>query len=281
MKVPALFLLQSVGISDFQIQSNPIHGIIFLSGLAVIIFVIIFLNKSTKIKNSSVFRSGTIKKPQFGETGVKGLRKAAHRFGLEHDEQLFLAKMLRKESIDTSTVFSSTKNIDDGFSKIVHALNREMGTDDDIAKLFVIRNKIEYYLSADKYPQKTTDANLTLRRYKRAEVKIPVVFYLVFSKEIRAGLKKIKKLLLDSNKCVGTIIDISSGGCAINTRNPFKTGTRIKLEFKIGKNNLAALAQILRINHNRYGSVLHTRFLKVPVKALNAINSFVYNYKDI
>jgi hypothetical protein len=122
---------------------------------------------------------------------------------------------------------------------------------------------------------------LTARRYKRVVAKIPVVFYLVVEKEVPVGLKKVKKLLLDSVKYTGSILDISSGGCAISTRDPVKSGSRLKLEFKIGKNSIAGLVQTLRINRDQSGTVLHTRFIKISVKSLNAINTFVYNYSRI
>jgi hypothetical protein len=281
MNSTPLFLLQSIGLGDFQIQSNPVHGVAFLIGLVVVVVLIIFLNKSTKVKNSTVFKSGAVNKLQLRNSGIRSLRKAAIKYGIERNERQFLSNMFRKEEIDSSIVFSSVKNIDEGFSKITQALNREEGTDDDIRKLFAIRNKIEYYITAGEAAETGVDEKKIVRRYKRAETNIPVVFYLVIETEIRSGLKKIKKLSLDGTKCTGTIIDISSGGCAVSTRNPYKTGSRIKLEFKIGRKSLPALAQILRINRNRSGNVLHTRFLKTSVKTLNAINTLVYNYSNI
>jgi hypothetical protein len=277
MNTPSLFLLQ-LGLGDFQTQSNPVHGIAFIIGVAVIVILVIFLNKSTKIRNSTVFKSGAVNKR--GDSGIKIIRTAAHKYGFERDEWKFLSNKFREEDIDPSIVFISRKTIDEGFAKIVRALSREEGTDRDIEKLFEIRNKIEYYITASETINKTLNENLTVRRYKRAEANIPIVFYLVIENDIRRGLRIVRKLSLDSTKCTGTILDISSGGCAMNTRNPFKAGSRIKIEFKIGKKNLSALAKILRINKNRYGSVLHTRFLKVSVKSLNAINSFVYNYNN-
>jgi hypothetical protein len=281
MNTAVLFLLQSLRLGDFQIQPNPIHGIVFLIGLMAIVVLVVFLNKSTKVKNSAVFKSGSVNKPSLKNPEIENIRKAALNYGLGYNERKFLSNMFRKEGIDSSIVFSSAKSIDEGFSKIIRTLNREEDTDDDLGKLFAIRNKMEYYLSADEAAKKTPDKKLIVRRYKRAESALPVVFYLVVEREVHEGLKKVKKLSLDSIKCAGTILDISSGGCAISTHNPYKTGICIKLEFKIGRNNLVALAKILRVNQNQSGSVLHTRFIKISVKSLNAINTFVYNYNTI
>jgi hypothetical protein len=280
MRHPELFLLQGLGLGDFKLQPNPVQGILFFAGVTITVLLVVFINKSSKIRNSKVFKSGAVNKPQLRISGFKDMKDAARKYALDYVEQKFLLDLFDKEGVNILSVFSSIENTDKEFSRLIQILEKDENTDNDIAKLFAIRNKMEYYLSADEYPKKSPDSNLTVRRYKRAEVNIPVVFCLVIVKEIRDGLKKIKKLSPDSKKYEGTIIDISSGGCAINTRNPFKTGARIKLEFKIGRNNLAALALILRINHNRNGSVLHTRFLKIPVKSLNAINTLVYNYRN-
>jgi hypothetical protein len=274
-----LYSLQSAGLSAFKIQPNPAHAVIFLAGLAALVALVIFLTKSKKVNNSAIFKSGTINKIELRNPETKNLKKAALKYGLERDELKFLLNMFRQEEIDSS-IFSSIENIDAGFSKINQALCREEDTDDDIKKLFSIRNKIEYYFSADEAAH-DGEGDTTVRRYKRADVNIPAAFYLVIEKEVQSGAKTVKKLSLDSTKYTGNIIDISSGGCAINTGKSYKAGTRIKIEFKIGRNSLSALAQILRINQNQSESILHARFLKVPVKTLNAINTFVFNYRTI
>ncbi|MDR1232116.1 MAG: PilZ domain-containing protein [Spirochaetaceae bacterium] len=274
-------MLQIVDIREFQIQSNPLQGIIFLVGAGILVSAMIYLNRSKKVKSSAVFKSGAVNKPSLAIPENRNFLKAANQYRLEFDERKFLMNVFQKEAVDLSTVFESKDNIDAGFSKAINALNREEGTDADIAKLFAIRNQIEYYLSAAEAVKDPSKEKLTVRRYKRMEIHIPVVFYLVVEKEEQMGLKKIKKLSLDSVKHTGNILNISSGGCALSTQDTYKTGMRLKLEFKIGKTSIAALVQILRINRNRDGNVLHTRLLKASPKSLNTINALVYNYRDI
>jgi hypothetical protein len=277
MYILPLFLLQ--GISMFQIETNPVHGIIFLAGTALIVFVVIYLNKSKKIQNSTVFKTGIVDISDPGNPENKNFRKTANQYGLENAEQKFLKNIFRKEKIALPTFFDSKDSIDAGFASAVRALNKEEGSDDDIAKLYAIRDKIEYCLSADEAVKGPTN-RVNARWYKRIKTNIPVTFYLVVEKEERSGAKKIKRLSLDSVKRTGNMLDISSGGCALNTRGSYKTGMRLKLEFKIGKTSGVALVHILRINQNRNGNVLCGHFLKVPVKSLNIINAFVYNYND-
>jgi hypothetical protein len=281
MRTTALFLLQGLELSDFQLQPSPVQGILFFAGVTIVVLLVVFINKSAKIRNSEVFKSGVINKPQLRVPGFKGLKNAARKYGFDYEEQKFLSDLFQKQGVETATVFNSIENIDREFAKLIQALEKEDDMDNDIAKLLAIRNKIEYSISAAAEMEKLSEKNFTIHRYKRVETHIPAVFYLVVEKEVRQGLKMIKKLLLDSKKHTGTILNISSGGCAISTSSSLKAGGRIKLEFKMGKTNAAALAQILRVNKNQSGSVLHLRFLKVSAKSLNAINIFVYNYKNL
>jgi hypothetical protein len=278
---PPFFLLQTIDIREFQIQPNPVHGVIFLVGVTILVLVLVFLNRSKKVQNSTMFKSGAINTPELANHGNKELKKATNAYGLNFEERKFLDSIFHKAEINAPTVFGSIHSIDEGFSRAIRALGREEDADTDIAKLFAIRNKIEYYLTAAEAMKNPLPEKMTVRRYKRRDTNIPVVFYLVIEKEEQEGLKKVKKLSLDSAKHTGTMLNISSGGCAVSTRDPGKTGMRFKLEFKIGRTNGAALVQVLRINQNRSGNVLHARFLKVSAKSLNAINAFIFDYNDI
>jgi hypothetical protein len=277
MKHPALLLLQTL--ADFKIQPKPIQGVIFAAGVTIVVFIIVYINKSKKIKNNPIFQTGTIDKAELGGLAVKGMVKIAHKYGLDAAEQKVLAKAMHSAGFDVSSLFRSPTDIDNGFSRMISTLGREDETGQAIAKLFLTRNKIEYYLSVNGDP--ASGKSEMPRRYRRMNTNIPAVFYLVLVTELRKGMKKVKKLSLDTNKLSGVILDISAGGCSISTRASVKAGTRIKIEFKINKISSAVLAVILRINKDRSGNVLHTRFVKVPVKILNAINALVYNYRDI
>ncbi|MDR1096456.1 MAG: PilZ domain-containing protein [Spirochaetaceae bacterium] len=280
MNTYALLLLQ--GLSDFQIQPKPIQGIIFLAGTAVIVLVVVFLNKSKKVKNSAVFKSGTVKKPELILSENKDLKKATNAYGLGPDERKFLDGVFSKMAMDPAAVFDSMRSIDEGFSQAVRALSRDEDADADTAKLFAIRNKIEYYLMAAEAAKDSSKVKRAVRRSRRAETNLPVDFQLVVEKEEQAGLKKVRKLSLDGAKHAGRILDISSGGCALGTGEPGKTGTRFKIEFKIGKKtSVSALVRVVGVNKNRDGNVLHSRFLKISARSLNAVNAFVYGYSDI
>ncbi|MDR2552475.1 MAG: PilZ domain-containing protein [Treponema sp.] len=116
--------------------------------------------------------------------------------------------------------------------------------------------------------------SLTQRRFRRQPANFPCDFH-----TIRLEPQKKKKLpprmILNPQRMSGIFTDISIGGCAIKTRASVSAGARLKIEFDF----TAVLGQVLRINRNGVsGTVLHVKFLKVPRKAMNRINSLVFEY---
>jgi hypothetical protein len=123
--------------------------------------------------------------------------------------------------------------------------------------------------------------NLVQRRFKRQEVGISCYVRPVKIEETGKGRKKKVRMTVDHRRFTGTIQDISIGGCAIKTNAGIAPGSRVKIEFDYGGSvGVAVLGQVLRLNRNGFNTVMHTKFLKVPRKAMNAINVAVFNYAD-
>jgi hypothetical protein len=123
--------------------------------------------------------------------------------------------------------------------------------------------------------------SLAQRRFKRRTVSLPCVFHLVFVEEVKVGRKKQRKMTVDSRRFAGTIMDVSAGGCAIRTASSITAGARLKIEINYGNGIVfAVLGQVLRLNRSGINIIMHTKFLKVPRRALNAINATVFEYDD-
>jgi hypothetical protein len=124
--------------------------------------------------------------------------------------------------------------------------------------------------------------NLVQRRFKRQEVGISCYVRPVKIEETGRGRNKKMKMTLDGRRFTGTIQDISIGGCAIKTNAAaIAAGSRVKIEFYYnGSIGVAVLGQVLRFNRQGANTVMHTKFLKVPIKAMNAINAAVFNYDE-
>jgi hypothetical protein len=119
---------------------------------------------------------------------------------------------------------------------------------------------------------------LSQRRFRRRQTVLPVEFNLV---RLEPGPRKgEQKMVVDKRKATGKILDISVGGCSIQTSSAISAGVRLKIDFTADKQHVVALGEVLRTNRNRTGTVMHIKFLKVPRKSLNIINALVFEYLD-
>jgi c-di-GMP-binding flagellar brake protein YcgR len=123
--------------------------------------------------------------------------------------------------------------------------------------------------------------SMTQRRFRRRMASLSCDYYIVRFEDLKN--KKPPKMVVDHRRMTGTVTDISIGGCAIKTQTSVQAGARLKIQFDFSKSALpiAVLGQVLRINRSGIANtIMHIKFLKVPRKAMNAINSLVFEYGD-
>lgn len=119
------------------------------------------------------------------------------------------------------------------------------------------------------------------RKFRRRPLEKPCFFYPVQIVEMGLGRKKKRKAMVEQSKRhLGTIADISAGGCSINSLNPLSQGQLIKIEFEFERGTrIAVFGKIKRFGKSMVrGGVMHVMFTKVSGKYLNRIYSYVYNY---
>jgi hypothetical protein len=86
-------------------------------------------------------------------------------------------------------------------------------------------------------------------------------------------------MTVDKRRNIGKIMDISIGGCSMKTTASASMGQRIKIEFiHDDDSKITALGEVLRISRTGVSTIIHVKFLKVPLKSLNVINALVYEY---
>jgi hypothetical protein len=119
---------------------------------------------------------------------------------------------------------------------------------------------------------------LAQRRFRRRQAVIAANFYFVHLEE--SGHRREKRMVVDKRRLTGNIMDISIGGCSIKTNVPVTSGTRLKIEFAANDSNAAVLGQVLRTNRTGTSTIMHIKFLKVPRRSMNAINTLVFEYSD-
>jgi len=123
---------------------------------------------------------------------------------------------------------------------------------------------------------------LASRRFRRKQTHAGCVFYFVFTDTAKTSRKQAPKLIVDSRRFTGTILDISAGGCSIKTSAPVQVGSRLKIIIDYNeKESITVLGQALRTNHSgTVGTIICIKFLKVPRKSFNNINAVVFGYAD-
>ncbi|MDR2102892.1 MAG: flagellar brake protein [Treponema sp.] len=123
--------------------------------------------------------------------------------------------------------------------------------------------------------------SLAQRRFRRKQVMLNCVFLLVVADETKVGRKKVVKLVADRRRHTGTILDISMGGCSVRTTSSIPVGSRLKITINSGGMTLNALGQVLRTNRSgAAGAIMHVKFLRLPRRAMNAINAMVFGFAE-
>jgi hypothetical protein len=122
---------------------------------------------------------------------------------------------------------------------------------------------------------------LIKRKSRRKQTNIRCDFFLVLTEETGTGKKKTSKLVVDSRRFTGAILDLSVGGCSIRTRTSIPAGSRLKIIIDYDNEFLiTVLGQVLRLNRSgSAGTILHIKFLKIPRRAFNSISALVFGYK--
>jgi c-di-GMP-binding flagellar brake protein YcgR len=119
---------------------------------------------------------------------------------------------------------------------------------------------------------------LVKRKSRRRQITIPCEMQVVTVK--KSGNRTM--LTPDARKYPGDIQDISTGGCSIRTRGLLKPGSRIKIVFEHRDGAVSVLGQILRINRGALiNTIIHVKFTKIPLKAMNVINATVFEYNEV
>lgn len=118
------------------------------------------------------------------------------------------------------------------------------------------------------------------RRQRRKSLSRPCFFYPIRVMEVAGSKRPSRKAVVQYNlRGMGTIVDISAGGCSIRSRQPLERGALAKIELEITRRDtLTAFGKVRRVRAERAGGVMHVMFTRVSSDNLNKIYSFVYDY---
>jgi c-di-GMP-binding flagellar brake protein YcgR len=119
------------------------------------------------------------------------------------------------------------------------------------------------------------------RRSRRRELMRPCFYFPIRIVESGEGRRAERKAVVDQSlRTLGTVVDLSAGGCAIQTLNPIDKGKLVMIEFDIDrKAPIRAYGKVAHIHRQRgRGGVMHVMFTRVTRQYLNRISEFVYDF---
>ena len=126
----------------------------------------------------------------------------------------------------------------------------------------------------------------TLRREQRRKARRKQIMRACFSYPIKivesgSPRRPERKASVEQNlRTLGTVVDLSAGGCAIQTLSPFDKGKLIMVEFDIDrKAPIRSFGKVMSVHRRKgRGGIMHVMFTGVTRQYLNRICSFVYDF---
>jgi hypothetical protein len=273
-----LYFLQ--GLSEFQIQPSMLNVIGFIVVFALVTALIIYMNTSERIKKHAAFRGKGVDIKLKEHISVNAsFYNEVKTFGLTKREASVLEKILKINDEDPSVVLRDAGKLDECFKQAYNDIIRSKDTDNiqqELLELFSIRNAVEYFYTFKKNETK----NAVARGFRRKALNTPCVVYKVIEKNEKDKPKGKKTLAVQNDAPYGgKTINVSQSGCAISMTQSVKTGALIKIEFKINRELVAALGEVIRFNKNGANWVYHIKFLKLSKKSLITLNMFIFDYR--
>jgi c-di-GMP-binding flagellar brake protein YcgR len=119
------------------------------------------------------------------------------------------------------------------------------------------------------------------RRSRRRELMRACFYYPIRISEPEPGRKGDRKAAVELNmRTLGTVVDLSAGGCAIQTLNPFDKGKLVMIEFDIDRQvPVRTFGKVMHVHRQKTrGGVMHVKFTRVTQQHLNRISEFVYDF---
>lgn len=119
------------------------------------------------------------------------------------------------------------------------------------------------------------------RRNRRRGAMKACFYYPIRIDEVPEGRTIQRKASVErSGRGVGTVIDLSAGGCGIQALNPLEKGKLVLVEFDIDKQvPIRAFGKVVSVRRQRNrGGAMHVMFTKVTRQHLNRISEFVYDF---
>lgn len=121
------------------------------------------------------------------------------------------------------------------------------------------------------------------RRYRRKSMERPAYFYPIRIVSTGLGKNSPRKAIVDGKRgTLGTILDISAGGCSLRSSYPLGSSELLKVEFETSqRQKVTVFGKIVGMDRmNPPGGIMHIMFTRISRANMNRINSFIYNFES-
>lgn len=121
------------------------------------------------------------------------------------------------------------------------------------------------------------------RKYRRRELDRPCYFYPVRVLTTGSGKNQTKKAFVETKRgALGTVIEVSAGGCSIRATRALQTGALIKVDFETARGRpVSSYGKVVNTQRGGLeGQIMHVMFTRLSRRNLNHINAFVYDLVD-
>jgi c-di-GMP-binding flagellar brake protein YcgR len=118
------------------------------------------------------------------------------------------------------------------------------------------------------------------RKYRRRALDRPCYYYPVRILTTGSGRNQTKKAFVETKRgALGTVIEVSAGGCSIRASRGLAGGALIKVEFETSRGHpVSSYGKVVSTQKSSEEQVMHIMFTKVSRGNLNNINAFVYDF---
>ena len=211
---------------------------------------------------------------------LRRLRRIAIRDNLDTDDLAVLETLARHYGIqDPTRLLTEAPLCANLLRRAIHAVDRQPDlTDHDR------QHRLSRYFRLEEGLERRA-AGRPRRRYRRRPVTrscmvTPVI--VAAGRHVPGTPPSVPELALD-RRTMGTIMDLSAGGCAVHSLAPFTANNVARLDFDLGPN--ASVDAIARVRHVRpqspAGAIIHLQFTRLSREHLNQIHRYVYGHERL
>lgn len=121
------------------------------------------------------------------------------------------------------------------------------------------------------------------RRHQRRDLDVPVYLFPVSVVTSGKGKKAKRSAVVNKEqRRLGRMIDLSAGGCAVQSRMPLAATALVRVDFQTeDRTMITVYGKVLRLEQAGYqGGIMRIKFTRVSREHVNRIQSFVYGYED-